>query len=104
MLSKDSPCLQLPWYVHFCLHFSYLLSVTWVTHLQLAGTHAGVPANQMNTLAIEYIGVRLLYNVLYMTVRNETVSYLRTGAWCWSVAIPLYGLVRAGNLVVGGGN
>jgi uncharacterized MAPEG superfamily protein len=75
-----------------------------VTHLQLAGTHAGVPANQMNTLAIEYIGVRLLYNALYMTVRNETVSYLRTGVWYWSVAIPLYGLVRAGNLVVGGGN
>jgi hypothetical protein len=58
----------------------------------------------MNVLAAEYIGVRLLYNVLYMTVRNEAVSYLRTGVWYWSVAIPLYGLVRAGNMVVGTGN
>ena len=52
----------------------------------------------MNKLAAEYIGVRVLYTALYMTVRSsEAASYLRTGVWAWSVAIPIYGLVRAGN-------
>jgi hypothetical protein len=40
----------------------------------------------------------VLYTTLYMTVRSEAASYLRTGAWAWSVAIPIYGLIRAGNV------
>jgi hypothetical protein len=52
----------------------------------------------LNTLAAEYTGARVLYTTLYMTVRSEAASYLRTGVWAWSVAIPIYGLIRAGNM------
>lgn len=65
------------------------------------GTVAKLPARE---LAAEYIGVRVLYTTLYMTVRSEAASYLRTGVWYWSVAIPIYGLIRAGNLYNQGGS
>lgn len=69
-----------------------------LTHEQLAGSVAKLPSREMNKLAAEYIGVRVLYTALYMSVRSsEAASYLRTGVWAWSVAIPIYGLVRAGN-------
>lgn len=57
---------------------------------------AKLPADEMNTLAAEYIGARILYTALYMGVRSEGLSYLRTGVWAWSMAIPIWGLVRAG--------
>ena len=66
---------------------------------QIAGSIARLPPHELNTLAAEYISVRVLYTMLYMTVRGEAASYLRTGVWAWSVAIPIYGLIRAGNAI-----
>ena len=51
----------------------------------------------MNFLAAEYLGTRVLYTALYMTVKTETASYLRTGAYAWSLSIPLYVLWKAGS-------
>jgi uncharacterized MAPEG superfamily protein len=64
----------------------------------MAGCLAKLPSRELNTLAAEYIGARVLYTTLYMTVRSEAASYLRTGVWVWSVVIPIYGLIRAGNM------
>jgi uncharacterized MAPEG superfamily protein len=63
---------------------------------QLAGNLAGLPSNELNTIAMEYIGARLLYTTLYMGVKSELTSYLRSGIWAWSIALPIWGLVKAG--------
>ncbi|KAL5002218.1 hypothetical protein BDV10DRAFT_158616 [Aspergillus recurvatus] len=62
----------------------------------LAGNVAKLPANELNTLSLEYLGARLLYMAAYMVARSEAVSYVRTGLWAWSVSIPILALVKAG--------
>lgn len=51
----------------------------------------------MNSLAANYLTARVVYTGLYMTVKSEAASYLRTGAYAWSLGIPLYVLWKAGN-------
>jgi len=67
---------------------------------QIAGNMAKMPSRELNTLAAEYLGVRVLYSVLYMTARSEAVSYLRSSVYAWSVGIPFYGLWKAANLLM----
>ncbi|EEH36429.1 hypothetical protein PAAG_06847 [Paracoccidioides lutzii Pb01] len=62
----------------------------------IAGNVAKLPASDLNTIAAEYIGARVIYTALYMGVKSEAVSYLRTGVWAWSVGLPLWGLIKAG--------
>ncbi|KAJ6009911.1 hypothetical protein N7499_004688 [Penicillium canescens] len=62
----------------------------------LAGNLANLPAKDMNTLAVEYLGARILYTALYMGVRSEAASYLRTGVWAWSISLPIWALYKAG--------
>lgn len=64
--------------------------------IQLAGNLANLPANDLNALAFEYLGARLLYMAVYMGVRSEAASYLRTGIWAWSISIPIWALYKAG--------
>lgn len=54
----------------------------------------------MNTLALNYLGARVLYTALYMGVRSERAAYLRTGAWAWGVSVPVYIFYRAGNIAL----
>ncbi|EXJ67673.1 uncharacterized protein A1O5_09019 [Cladophialophora psammophila CBS 110553] len=68
----------------------------------LAGTHAKLDARDLNTCAAEYLVARTLYSVLYMTVRSERASYLRSAVWAWSVGIPAYVLWKAGWRIVDG--
>ncbi|KAF9888137.1 hypothetical protein FE257_009273 [Aspergillus nanangensis] len=65
----------------------------------LAGNLAKLPSSELNTLSLEYIGVRLLYTALYMGAKSEAASYLRTGVWAWGVSIPIWGLIKAGRMV-----
>ena len=58
---------------------------------------AKVPTNELNSAAAQFLGARVLYTVLYMTARNEAYSYLRTGAFAWSVSIPVVLLFNAAN-------
>ena len=64
--------------------------------LQIAGNMANLPSSELNFIAAEYLGARVLYTALYMGARSEFMSYMRTGVWAWSIALPLYGLVKAG--------
>ncbi|KAL4954742.1 hypothetical protein BDW69DRAFT_162555 [Aspergillus filifer] len=68
----------------------------------LAGNVAKLPASELNTLSLEYLGARLLYMAAYMGARGEAFSYVRTGLWAWSVSIPLLALVKAGNALGAG--
>ena len=64
--------------------------------IQIAGNLANLPAKDLNTIAFEYLGARLLYTAVYMVVRSEAASYLRTGVWAWSISIPIWALYKAG--------
>jgi len=64
--------------------------------LQIAGNVAQIPTQDMNALAVQYLGVRALYSMVYIGGRSEALSYLRTGLWAWSIGIPIWGLVKAG--------
>ena len=63
---------------------------------QLAGNVAKLPADELNTLSLEYLGARILYMAAYMGARSEAISYVRTGLWAWSISIPIMALVKAG--------
>lgn len=65
--------------------------------LQIAGNYAKLDVGEMNFLAAEYLTARVVYTTLYMTVRSEAASYLRTGAYAWGLGIPLYVLWKAAN-------
>lgn len=49
--------------------------------LQIAGNVAQIPTQDMNALPVQYLGVRALYSMVYIGVRSEALSYLRTGLW-----------------------
>ncbi|GES61806.1 membrane-associated, eicosanoid/glutathione metabolism (MAPEG) protein [Aspergillus terreus] len=65
----------------------------------LAGNLAKLPSKELNTIAFEYLGVRLLYTAIYMGAKSEAASYLRTGVWAWGVSIPIWGLIKAGRMM-----
>ncbi|KAK4939079.1 hypothetical protein LTR10_020565 [Elasticomyces elasticus] len=62
----------------------------------LAGTYTNLDARQMNVCAAEYLAARVVYSVLYMTVKSEKASYLRSAVYFYSVGIPFYVLWKAG--------
>ncbi|KIW18518.1 hypothetical protein PV08_02806 [Exophiala spinifera] len=67
----------------------------------LAGTYTSLPTRDLNICAAEYLAARVVYNVLYMTVRSEAASYLRTAVYFYSVGIPFYVLWKAGQKAAG---
>jgi uncharacterized MAPEG superfamily protein len=66
---------------------------------QIAGNYAKLDVKEMNFLAADYLAARVVYSALYMTVKSEAASYLRSGAYAWSLSIPLYVLWKAGNRI-----
>jgi len=67
-----------------------------LTLLQLAGNYANLPTRDLNLAAAEYIGARIVYTAIYMSVKSEAVSYLRTGVYAWGLGVPLWVLWKAG--------
>jgi uncharacterized MAPEG superfamily protein len=66
---------------------------------QIVGNYAGLQVRDLNVCAAEYLVARVLYSVLYMTVKTEAASYLRSGVYAWSVGIPFYVLWNAANKI-----
>jgi uncharacterized MAPEG superfamily protein len=67
--------------------------------MQIAGNYAKLDTREMNTLAADYLLLRVVYTGLYMTVKSEAASYLRSTAYAASVSVPLYVLWKAGNRI-----
>jgi len=65
----------------------------------LAGNFVGIPNETMNTASALFIGLRVLYNYIYTTHSSMAVSRVRTGVWLSSMGVPIYLLVKAGNIV-----
>ncbi|KAK4891969.1 hypothetical protein LTR27_009496 [Elasticomyces elasticus] len=63
---------------------------------QLAGNATKLPAEDLNTMALTFLGARALYMACYMTIKSDVVAYARTGVYAWSIGLPLMTLWRAG--------
>ncbi|KAK2804516.1 hypothetical protein FQN50_006591 [Emmonsiellopsis sp. PD_5] len=77
-------------------HLNALESFPLFAAAMIAGNVAKLPASDLNLIAAEYVGARVLYTALYMGVKSEAASYLRTGVWAWSVGLPIWGIIKAG--------
>ena len=66
---------------------------------QVAGNVAGLPAKDMNSMALSFFAARTLYMGLYMSIKSDTLALARTGVYFWSITIPMFGLWRAGKAI-----
>jgi len=65
----------------------------------LAGNFAGVPNETLNTASAVFIALRVTYNYIYTNTTTAPASWFRTAVWFSSMGVPIYLLVKAGNLV-----
>ncbi|KAH6878431.1 hypothetical protein BKA58DRAFT_466114 [Alternaria rosae] len=63
----------------------------------LAGNAVGLDVATMNTMVASYIGLRLVYSILYVKIKTNKTSYLRSGTWGAGVAVLMTMFVKAGN-------
>jgi uncharacterized MAPEG superfamily protein len=71
-----------------------------VASLQLAGNITHLSASDLNSTAMSFFTARTLYMALYLGVKSENgLAYARTGAYTWSIAIPIWALWKAGERV-----
>ncbi|EEP76818.1 conserved hypothetical protein [Uncinocarpus reesii 1704] len=85
-------------------HLNALESLPLFATAMIVGNMRDLPSKELNILAAEYLGVRLLYTAAYVGGRSEFLSYVRTGLFGWSVMIPIYVLAKAGNSLLGSGS
>ncbi|TDL22784.1 hypothetical protein BD410DRAFT_788108 [Rickenella mellea] len=65
----------------------------------LAGNQAGVAQETLNSVSVAFIVTRILYNYVYITHTTQLASTLRTGLWSISLSLPMYLIVKAGNIL-----
>lgn len=53
-----------------------------------------MPAADVKSMALQYLGIRTLYTLAYIGIKNEAASYLRTGLWGWSIALPVLTIMK----------
>jgi uncharacterized MAPEG superfamily protein len=71
-----------------------------VVSSQLAGNMSHLPASDMNNTALSFFTARTLYMALYLGIKSENgLAYARTGAYAWSIVVPIWGLWKAGEAV-----
>jgi len=79
--------------------------MTNVASSQLAGNMSHLPASELNNAALSFFTARTLYMALYLGVKSENgLAYARTGAYAWSIAVPIWGLWKAGEAVAASGS
>ncbi|KAM5442782.1 hypothetical protein MferCBS31731_002168 [Microsporum ferrugineum] len=84
------------------IHLNAMESIPIYAATIIAGNIAKLPISELNFLAAEYLGCRVLFAALYMGTSSEIMSYARTGVWFWSLGRLLQTLIKAGNAVSGG--
>ncbi|KAB8342779.1 hypothetical protein FH972_022377 [Carpinus fangiana] len=63
----------------------------------IATNVAKLPEDDIKSMAYQYLCARALYTVAYVGIKNEALSYVRTGLWGWSLAVPVLALLRSAN-------
>lgn len=64
--------------------------------IQIAGNVAQLPAEDMNAICMSFFAARTIYTGIYMAIKSDTLAYARTGAYAWSISIPIMCLWKAG--------
>jgi uncharacterized MAPEG superfamily protein len=77
--------------------------LSFLKQVQLAGTISKLPAEELNKAAVQYLGLRVLYTVLYIGIEREGFSLARSGVWGVSLVVPGVVIWRAGCVSVGVG-
>jgi len=65
----------------------------------LAGNFAGISNHTLNVASAIFIALRVSYNYIYTNATTAAASRLRTIVWLLSMGVPLYLLVKSGNIV-----
>ncbi|KAJ4374295.1 hypothetical protein N0V83_003036 [Neocucurbitaria cava] len=65
----------------------------------LAGNYAGLNSSTLNLITGAYLGLRVLYNVLYINTTTQKASYLRTFTWLSSTILLIGTYIKAGNIL-----
>lgn len=63
----------------------------------LAGYYAGVPHETLNKFAVGYVGLRVLYDIIYINQKTETQGNMRTVVFFAALSLPLTLLIKSGN-------
>ncbi|EKM48704.1 uncharacterized protein PHACADRAFT_202499 [Phanerochaete carnosa HHB-10118-sp] len=71
--------------------------------VQLTGYTAGIPHSALNTFAVGYVGLHLLYNFIYINQTTEAVGNLRSMSFFASLSLPLTLLIKSANKVAATG-
>ncbi|KXT12808.1 hypothetical protein AC579_1821 [Pseudocercospora musae] len=64
----------------------------------VAGNVAKLPVEDLNSVAWSFFTSRALYMALYLGVKSDMLAPARTGAYVWSISIPIMALWRAGKV------
>ncbi|KAL3419317.1 hypothetical protein PVAG01_09539 [Phlyctema vagabunda] len=82
-----------------CAHINAYEGFPLFAAAMLAGTIAGLPTEDLNKSAAQYLGLRALYTGLYITTTSEVIALGRTSVWALSVGLPAWTLWKAGNAI-----
>ncbi|KIP07215.1 hypothetical protein PHLGIDRAFT_127762 [Phlebiopsis gigantea 11061_1 CR5-6] len=63
----------------------------------LAGYYAGLPHETLNKFAVGYVGLRILYNIVYVKQRTEAQANIRSAVFFTALGLPLTLLIKSGN-------
>ncbi|KAG4433621.1 hypothetical protein IFR05_010897 [Cadophora sp. M221] len=85
-----------------CAHINALEGFPLFAAAMIAGTFAGIPSEDLNRSAAQYLGLRVLYTGLYIGIENNLLALARSGSWALGLAIPIMTLWRAGEMVSAG--
>ncbi|EKM57678.1 uncharacterized protein PHACADRAFT_206558 [Phanerochaete carnosa HHB-10118-sp] len=69
----------------------------------LAGYTTSIPHSTLNTFAVGYVGLRLLYNFIYINQTTEAVGNLRSMTFA-GLSLPLTLLIKSANKVAATGS
>ncbi|KAH7312883.1 hypothetical protein BKA65DRAFT_600439 [Rhexocercosporidium sp. MPI-PUGE-AT-0058] len=85
-----------------CAHINALEGFPLFAAAMIAGTFAGIPREELNRSAAQYLGLRVLYTGLYIGIENNVLAFARSGAWGLGIAVPIMTLWKAGERVSAG--
>ena len=69
----------------------------------ICGNIARLNPDTLNTACGSFLALRVAYLVAYISTTDNRLSFARTGIWASSVAVCLYVMISAGNVMVNGG-
>ncbi|KAL2060900.1 hypothetical protein VTL71DRAFT_8952 [Oculimacula yallundae] len=82
-----------------CAHMNAMEGFPFFAAAMIAGTFAGLPREDLNRSAAQYLGLRVLYTGLYIGIENNVLAFARSGTWLLAMAVPAIMLWKAGERV-----